>query len=264
MKVLMVAPSVRVPDTLGQTLHQLALANGLAKRGIQITLLCRYDSNQLNKEFDSNLKFLSINDPKIPFERLIFTYNSYKSAVKELKNNDYDLVHDRGYIFAGSGVRAANECGVKSILQVDDNWIRSERSATKFAKYWLYNKKAIVCGSTQGIGEASAIELAKLGANITLVARNKDKLLEVLNRLDTSKGQSHSFICVDFSNTEKLKSELDLLNNTYHVLVNNTGGPPSGSIIDASVKSFEDAFKMHLVNNQLLVQKFIEGMKRYI
>ena len=68
MKVLMVAPSVRVPDTLGQTLHQLALANGLAGRGIQITLLCRYDSNQLNKAFDSNLKFLSINDPKIPFE----------------------------------------------------------------------------------------------------------------------------------------------------------------------------------------------------
>ena len=126
----------------------------------------------------------------------------------------------------------------------------------------LKNKNAIVCGSTQGIGEASAIELAKLGANITLVARNKDKLLEVLNRLDTSKGQSHSFICVDFSNTEKLKSELDLLNNTYHVLVNNTGGPPSGSIIDASVKSFEDAFRMHLVNNQLLVQKFIEGMKK--
>ena len=47
----------------------------------------------------------------------------------------------------------------------------------------LKNKNAIVCGSTQGIGEASAIELAKLGANITLVARNKDKLLEVLNRL---------------------------------------------------------------------------------
>jgi len=126
----------------------------------------------------------------------------------------------------------------------------------------LKNKNAIVCGSTQGIGEASAIELAILGANITLVARNKGKLLEVLNRLDTSKGQSHFFICVDFSNTEKLKSELDLLNNTYHVLVNNTGGPPSGSIIDASVKSFEDAFKMHLVNNQLLVQKFIEGMKK--
>ena len=143
MKVLMVAPSVRVPDTLGQTLHQLALANGLAKRGLKITLLCRYNSISTTTDFDSNLKFLSVSDPQIPFERLIFTYNSYKLAIKELKANDYDLVHDRGYIFAGSGVKAAKECGVKSILQVDDNWIRSERSATKFAKYWLYNKKAV-------------------------------------------------------------------------------------------------------------------------
>ena len=143
MKVLMVAPSVRVPDTLGQTLHQLALANGLAKRGVQVTLLCRYDPDKLKKDFNNNLTFLSINDPKMPFERLFFTYNSYKSTLKELKTKNYDLVHDRGYIFAGSGVRAASESGVKSILQVDDNWIRSERSATKFAKYWLYNKKAM-------------------------------------------------------------------------------------------------------------------------
>ena len=120
----------------------------------------------------------------------------------------------------------------------------------------LKNKNAIVCGSTQGIGEASAIELAKLGANITLVARNESKLLQVLNRLDTSQGQSHSFVCIDFSNTEKLKRELDFLKNTYHILVNNTGGPPGGPIIGATVQSFEDAFKMHLVNNQLLVQKF--------
>ena len=54
----------------------------------------------------------------------------------------------------------------------------------------LKNKNAIVCGSTQGIGEASAIELAKLGANITLIARNESKLLDVLNDLDKSKGKS--------------------------------------------------------------------------
>ena len=75
MKVLMVAPSVRVPDTLGQTLHQLALANGLAKRGLKITLLCRYNPTNIEANFDSNLNFLSVSDPKIPFERLIFTYN---------------------------------------------------------------------------------------------------------------------------------------------------------------------------------------------
>jgi 3-oxoacyl-[acyl-carrier protein] reductase len=69
----------------------------------------------------------------------------------------------------------------------------------------LKNKNAIVCGSTQGIGEASAIELAKLGANITLIARNESKLLDVLSQLDKSQGQIHSFVCIDFSDTKKIK-----------------------------------------------------------
>jgi 3-oxoacyl-[acyl-carrier protein] reductase len=126
----------------------------------------------------------------------------------------------------------------------------------------LKNKNAIVCGSTQGIGEASAIELAKLGANITLVARNKSKLSDVLNSLDVSQGQSHLFVCVDFSDTEKLKTEINLLKGTYHILVNNTGGPASGPIADAPAHSFEEAFKMHLINNQLLFQKVVDGMKQ--
>ena len=126
----------------------------------------------------------------------------------------------------------------------------------------LKNKNAIVCGSTQGIGEASAIELAKLGANITLIARNESKLLNVLNDLDKSQGQIHSFVCIDFSDTEKLKEEVNLLKGTYHILINNTGGPAGGPITDAKTDSFEDAFRMHLVNNQILVQKVIEGMKK--
>ncbi|MDC0204346.1 SDR family oxidoreductase [Flavobacteriales bacterium] len=126
----------------------------------------------------------------------------------------------------------------------------------------LKKKNAIVCGSTQGIGEASAIELAKLGANITLIARNESKLLDVLNDLDKSQGQVHSFVCIDFSDTEKLKEEVELLKETYHILINNTGGPAAGPITDANTQSFEDAFRMHLINNQILVQKVVEGMKK--
>ena len=125
----------------------------------------------------------------------------------------------------------------------------------------LKNKNAIVCGSTQGIGEASAIELAKLGANITLIARNESKLLDVLNELDKSQGQTHSFICIDFLDSEKLKEEVKLLKGTYHVLVNNTGGPAAGPITDANTNAFEEAFRMHLINNQILVQQVIKGMK---
>ncbi len=125
----------------------------------------------------------------------------------------------------------------------------------------LENKNAIVCGSTQGIGEAAAIELAKLGANITLIARNENKLLDVLNDLDTTKGQAHSFVCIDFRDSEKLKEEVHLLKGNYHVLINNTGGPAGGAITDAKTESFEAAFRMHLINNQILVQKVVEGMK---
>lgn len=126
----------------------------------------------------------------------------------------------------------------------------------------LKNKNAIVCGSTQGIGEASAIELAKLGANITLIARNEKRLLSVINELDKSQGQSHSFVCIDFSDTEKLKEEVNLLKGNYHILINNTGGPAAGPIADAKTDSFEDAFRMHLINNQILVQKVVTSMKK--
>lgn len=126
----------------------------------------------------------------------------------------------------------------------------------------LKNKNAIVCGSTQGIGEASAIELAKLGANITLIARNQSKLQDVLGSLDTSQAQKHNFLVVDFNDSVSLKEKLNEITDTYHILINNTGGPAAGLISEANQQLFEDAFKMHLVNNQILVQKVVEGMKK--
>ena len=90
---------------------------------------------------------------------------------------------------------------------------------------------------------------------------NENKLLNVLNELDKSKGQVHSFACIDFKDKEKLKEKINLLKGIYHILINNTGGPSAGPIVDAKTKSFEEAFSMHLVNNQILVQKVIDGMK---
>ena len=48
----------------------------------------------------------------------------------------------------------------------------------------LTGKNALVCGSSRGIGKAAAIELAALGANVTLVARNIERLGAVLEALD--------------------------------------------------------------------------------
>ena len=124
----------------------------------------------------------------------------------------------------------------------------------------LNNKNAIVCGSTQGIGKATAIELALMGANVTLIARDKNKLASVVSNLDTKQGQSHSYLCVDFSNTDELCTKLKNIDKNYHILINNTGGPDGGPITKANTESFENAFKMHLINNQILAQSVIPGM----
>ena len=124
----------------------------------------------------------------------------------------------------------------------------------------LKNKNAIVCGSTQGIGEATAQELARHGANITLVARNKDVLSNVLESLDKSLGQSHRFVCIDFS-ADNFLEKIQALDQSYDILINNTGGPAGGPIIDAKPQAFLDAFKMHLINNQLLVSHVVQSMK---
>jgi 3-oxoacyl-[acyl-carrier protein] reductase len=128
----------------------------------------------------------------------------------------------------------------------------------------LTNKNAIVCGSTQGLGRASAIELALLGANITLVARNEATLKETLLTLDSSKGQKHSYFVADFSKTEEVKIGIEnhlKTNPMVHILVNNTGGPAGGAIIDAKVEEFTQAISNHLICNHILVQACVPSMK---
>ncbi len=129
----------------------------------------------------------------------------------------------------------------------------------------LYGKTALVCGSTQGIGKASAIELALLGANVVLVARNEETLKATVNELDQSKGQKHHFITADFQQPAELKQKADdfiAKHGTVHILVNNTGGPPGGLITIARAEEFLQAFNNHLVCNHLLVQSVLEGMKK--
>ncbi len=128
----------------------------------------------------------------------------------------------------------------------------------------LKGKRAIVCGSTQGIGKACAYEIAALGASITLVARNEEKLKAVQAALPRQDGQQHHTLCADFTQPEYLKAVIsDYLSNTRQVdiLVNNTGGPPAGPAHQADTAAFVRAFEMHVLCNQILVQAVLPYMK---
>ncbi|MEZ0485924.1 SDR family oxidoreductase [Fibrella aquatica] len=128
----------------------------------------------------------------------------------------------------------------------------------------LTQKTALVCGSSQGIGRATAIELALLGANVVLMARNADSLEAVKQTLDTSKGQQHHISVADFSQQGSVKAALTELLTTHpviHILINNTGGPAGGPLIEATDEAFVQTFHNHLINNQTLVQLLATGMR---
>ena len=128
----------------------------------------------------------------------------------------------------------------------------------------LEGKYAIICGSTQGIGFAIAEELALLGANCTLIARSEDALKTAIQTLDIALRQQHNFLIADFSKTEEVKKVIQdhVANHPVHILINNTGGPAAGPIIEATEEAFLNTFNQHLICNHILTKAVVPSMKR--
>ncbi|MFN9108603.1 MAG: SDR family NAD(P)-dependent oxidoreductase, partial [Bacteroidota bacterium] len=126
----------------------------------------------------------------------------------------------------------------------------------------LSGKRAIVGGSTQGIGLAIARELALQGASCTLLARNETSLKEAVASLDTNAGQQHDYLVADFHQSEQLKAIIEayVKDSDVHILINNSGGPASGLITEAETKAFLAAFNQHLISNSLMAQALIPYM----
>ena len=127
----------------------------------------------------------------------------------------------------------------------------------------LEGKTAVVCGSTQGIGLATAEELALLGANCILLSRNEASLQEAVQKLDIGNRQLHSYKVAEFSKPEQLRAVINAIvaAQAVQILINNTGGPPPGPIIDAGEDEFIAAFNQHLICNHILTRAVVPGMK---
>ena len=127
----------------------------------------------------------------------------------------------------------------------------------------LLGKNALVGGGSAGIGRAVAIELAELGANVTVMARTEANLVNTVNMLDIKQGQKHGFLVVDYSDSQALVNLVEALvqQQPIHVLVNNTGGPPGGALALASAADLTTAYHNHLICNHLLTQTVLPSMK---
>ena len=125
----------------------------------------------------------------------------------------------------------------------------------------LSGKTALICGSTQGIGWASAQQLAAMGARCILFSRNEEKLranVLALNKEDNR----HSYLAADFSNPEEVRTVITdfVRDNEVHILVNNTGGPSAGKVSEAQTEEFISAFNQHLICNHIITMAVKEGM----
>lgn len=128
----------------------------------------------------------------------------------------------------------------------------------------LTDKNALVGGGTDGIGWATAMELASLGCNVILLARNKEKLTTKLKELPQKENQNHTFLVADFSNPNQVKETVSnyiAKSNPIHIVINNTGGPPGGQIVDANSNEFISAMNLHLISYHEILQAILPKMK---
>jgi 3-oxoacyl-[acyl-carrier protein] reductase len=127
----------------------------------------------------------------------------------------------------------------------------------------LTGKTALVGGSTQGIGLASAQALASLGASCVLISRNEEKLQHAVKTLDTNNGQQHQYLVADYANPEQVRDVVAdfVKSHTIHILINNSGGPAGGPVSKAQPDEFVKAFSQHLVCNHIITTLVMEGMK---
>ncbi len=128
----------------------------------------------------------------------------------------------------------------------------------------LEGKTALIGGSTQGIGLASAQALAGMGARCILLSRNAEKLQQAVATLPVVDGVAHGFIVADYSNPAQVQEAVSAFTaqNTVHILINNTGGPAGGPVTQAKPEDFLLAFNQHLICNHIISNLVVDGMKK--
>lgn len=128
----------------------------------------------------------------------------------------------------------------------------------------LKGNHALVCGASSGIGRETARTLAGQGASLTILARRRDKLDALVDELRELGADKVHVLVADLEYLEALGKQMATHvqdHGPVHILVHNTGGPPSGPLVDANVQELQLAFRRHVLSAQLLMQTVLPGMR---
>ena len=128
----------------------------------------------------------------------------------------------------------------------------------------LKSKHALVGGSSKGLGNAVAKQLALSGAKVTLVARSNDLLENTISELNKLTDCYHEYIICDYNDHEEYAKIMGdyLENNPIDILVNNTQGPKAGDVNSLSIEDYQNAFDLLFKNIVFTTMLALEKMKK--
>ncbi len=128
----------------------------------------------------------------------------------------------------------------------------------------LKNKTAWVGGATSGLGLAVAQQLAASGARVVAVSRNEEKLKNLTESLPTPCQQKHGYLQVDFGNFESFRNIVGSFfeTNSVDIMVNNTSGPPAGTVSQKGEDDYQSAFNLLFQTVQYSTSKALPYMQK--
>lgn len=128
----------------------------------------------------------------------------------------------------------------------------------------LKGKRALVGGSSKGLGLAVAKQLAGSGAQVTLMARDESKLKIIVNELNNSTSLTHNYLIVDFNDFKSFKNIINdfFSKNEIDILVNNTQGPPAGDVLNVDINDYQNAFDLLFKNTVYTTMLAIKNMHK--
>jgi len=129
----------------------------------------------------------------------------------------------------------------------------------------LKDKRAFVAASSEGLGKAVALELAKEGARVIINGRDPEKLEQTKKEIEIAASTRVLAVCGDLADAKERASLITTIFSNYDaldILVTNTGGPPSGAFGSLSMKDWDNTYKLLLASTVSLIKSTIPGMKR--
>lgn len=128
----------------------------------------------------------------------------------------------------------------------------------------LAGKHALVTGASAGLGLSTARALVEEGVNVTIVARNSERLGEAARALrDVARAEVHT-IAADVAREDDVRRMVDDARSAagdIDILVANAGGPPSGTFESTSYAAYEEALRLNLLSTIAMCQAVVPAMR---